>query len=64
VPNTTPPTLLSLRAVVIFMAALLIGGAAGLLTYLAQHNEAQAALAAGAAFASSIGLLNGIIARN
>lgn len=63
-PNTTPPTLLSLRAAVIFMAALLIAGAAGLLTYLTQHSQGQAVLVAGAAFVSSIGLLNEIIARN
>ena len=62
-PDPSPPELLSLRAAVIFAVALVVGSVGGLLTYLAQHNVAQAVLAGGAAFGASVGLLNGIVAR-
>ena len=62
--HTNSPALLTLRAALIFTIALLVGGTAGCLTFLTQHDLAQAALAGGGAFAVSIGLLNGIIARN
>lgn len=63
-PHTNPPTLLTPRAALIFTIALLVGGTAGCLAFLAQPELAHAALAGGGSFAVSIGLLNGIIARS
>ncbi|TDD67131.1 hypothetical protein E1293_38375 [Actinomadura darangshiensis] len=63
-PDLNPPALLTLRAALIFTIALLAGATAGCLTFLAQHDLAQAALAGCGALAVSIGLLNRIIARS
>ncbi|TMQ92206.1 hypothetical protein ETD83_27665 [Actinomadura soli] len=63
-PDTNSPALLTPRAALIFTIALLAGATAGCLTFLAQHDLAQAALVAGGALVVAIGLLNRIIARS
>jgi hypothetical protein len=55
--------LLSLRAAVILTLALILGIAAGLLTYTAHRNLADATLFGGGAMATAVVVLNGLIAR-
>jgi hypothetical protein len=59
-PKTT--ALLSLRTTVILLGALLIGAAAGGLTYLTCRHLAQAILAAGAGFGASALWLHKLVA--
>jgi hypothetical protein len=54
--------LLTQRAALILTAALLIGAAAGILTYLAGTCPAGAVLTGGTAFGAAIALLNTLIA--
>jgi hypothetical protein len=65
----TPPashdggaTLLSQRAALILIAALVIGTGSGVLTYLAGARPAEAVLAGGGACAAAIVALNTLIA--
>jgi hypothetical protein len=53
-----PRTLLDLRAAFIFLAALLVSGTTGVLTYLISASLPEACLAAGPACAAVITLLN------
>jgi hypothetical protein len=59
-PDRTEP-LLTLRAAVILMAAMIASGVTGILTYLASASLPEAYLAAGPACAAVITLLNAII---
>jgi hypothetical protein len=56
-----PEPLLTLRAAVILMAAMIASGTTGILTYLASASLPEACLAAGPACAAVITLLNAII---
>jgi hypothetical protein len=56
-----PEPLLTLRAAVILMAALLVSGMTGILTYFASASLPEAYLAAGPACVAVITLLNAII---
>jgi hypothetical protein len=58
-----PWPMLTLRAAVILMAALLTATASGLLTFLATASLPEAFLAAGPPSAAAIALLNAIIAQ-
>jgi hypothetical protein len=60
-PINGPEPLLTLRAAVILMAALVASGVTGVLTYLASASLPEAYLAAGSACVSVITLLNAII---
>jgi hypothetical protein len=60
-PVSRPEPLLTLRATVILMAALIVSGVTGILTYLASASLPVACLAAGPACAAAITLLNAII---
>ena len=53
--------LLTLRAAVILLSALIAGAVAGVLAYLATHNPAAAVLAGGSAFVGAIKLLDTLI---
>lgn len=55
------PTLLTLRAAVIFTAALVIGPGVGVLTWFASHNPAAAVLAGATAWGATVTFLNTII---
>ena len=55
------PPLITQRAALILLAALLIGVAAGLLSHLAGSNPASAVLSGGAACAGAIALLDALI---
>ena len=54
-------SLLTLRAGFILSAGVMVGVAAGILTYLAARRAADSVLAGGAAFAGSVTLLNSLI---
>ena len=56
-----PEPLLTLRAAVILMAALVASGVTGILTYLASASLPEAYIAAGSACVAVITLLNAII---
>ena len=62
-PADEPTPLLTVRATVILLLALLIGITAGLLTYLAQHSVPEAILTGGGATGAATALLNTIIGR-
>jgi hypothetical protein len=53
--------LLTLRAALILIAALVIGAAAGILAYLAGARPAEAVLTGGGAFGATVALLNTLI---
>lgn len=53
--------LLSTRAALIIVAALVLGAAAGILAYLAGARPAQAVLTGGGAFGAAVALLNSLI---
>ena len=59
-PDSQKP-LLTLRAAVIFALGLVVGVVTGLLTYLASHDLAEAALAGIPACAGAITFLNAVI---
>lgn len=59
--SPTEPTLLTVRATVIILVAVLIGAGAGGLTYLSSRDPAAAVLAGGAAFGASLIALNKVI---
>lgn len=63
-PRSTPkpPALLTPRAALVLLLAVLTGVAAGVLTYLARHSIPEALLTAGAAAGAGIGLYNHLIA--
>lgn len=56
-----PGSLLTLRAALILVAALLTGAAAGVLAFLAGARPAEAVLTGGGAFGAAIALLNTLI---
>jgi hypothetical protein len=60
-PSADP--LLTVRAAVVLLLALLAGAAAAVLTYLEYHSVPGAGLAGGAAGGSAILLFNSVIAR-
>jgi len=60
-PSAGRPPLLTQRAAIIFIAALAIGIAAGILAYLAGARPAAAVLTGGGAFAAAITLLETLI---
>ncbi|WP_155766038.1 hypothetical protein [Mycobacterium colombiense] len=62
-PRPDKDPLLPLRSVVVLLFAMLIGSAAGGLTYLSSgHNMAVAIIAAGTAFAGAVIWLDTVIA--
>lgn len=63
-PDTSHSALLSLRAAMILTLGLIIGTAAGLLTYAAHRSLAEAVLAGGGAAGSSVVVLHGLIDRS
>jgi hypothetical protein len=67
-PDRGPSTddrdpLLTLRAAFILMAALVVAGVVGALTYLTSGSAPGAVLAAGSATGAAIPLLHGIVGR-
>jgi len=65
-PNATKPNdketgLLPLRSVVVFMAAIMIAGAATGLSYLSERDLAKGLLAGGAGFAAALSAVNALI---
>jgi hypothetical protein len=60
--SVAAPPLLTQRAALILVAALVIGVFAGMLAYLAGTKPADAVLTGGAAWAAAITLLNALIA--
>lgn len=50
--------MLTLRAAVIFMSALVISTSTGILTWLASHQPATAVIAGGGTFAAAVTFLN------
>ncbi|MCC5581867.1 hypothetical protein IMZ11_40330 [Microtetraspora sp. AC03309] len=60
-PVQSTSTLLSVRSALILGLSLIFGAAAAVLTYFAVGSAAGAILAAGAATAGAIGLLNQIV---
>ena len=62
-PANEPMPLLTVRAAVILLLALLVGITAGLLTYLADSSVPGAVLAGGGATGAAIALFNTIIGR-
>lgn len=63
VPLDGSGPLLTLRAALILLAALVIGAAAGVLAYLAGTRPAEAVLTGGGTFGAVVALLNTIIGR-
>ena len=62
-PESEPTPLLTVRATVILLLAVLVGITAGVLTYLAQRSVPGAVLAGGGATGAAIALFNTIIGR-
>ncbi|MCV7286076.1 hypothetical protein H7J87_12110 [Mycolicibacterium wolinskyi] len=60
-PSPKNAPLLSLRATVVLFCAVIIGATAGLLTYVASKQLAQAALAGGAAFCAAVAGLHAVV---
>lgn len=60
VPPKDDP-LISVRAALVVLLALLVGAAAGALTFLSGHDVAVAILAGGAAVGGALKLFNGLI---
>jgi hypothetical protein len=61
--NTPPSPLLTVRATVIFLLALLVGTVAAVLAYLAYHSTPGAILTGGGATGGAILLFNTVIGR-
>ena len=64
-PNSAPTAepLLTLRAAVVLLTALVIGLVAGVLGYIAQHDVATAFLIGGGASGGALLMFHGIIGR-
>ncbi|WP_345475899.1 hypothetical protein [Actinoallomurus oryzae] len=60
--TSNPPALLTLRAALVLLLAVLTGAVAGTLTYFARRSIPEALLAGGAATGGAIGLFNRLIA--
>ena len=64
--GTEPPhePLLSVRAAVVFLLAILSGLGAGVLAHIAEHNVAESILTGSAATATALLVFNQLIARD
>jgi hypothetical protein len=63
-PNQGPEPLISFRAAVLLFFASAVGGATGVLTYLAGDSLPAAALAAGAAFGASAAAFHNLVGKS
>jgi hypothetical protein len=63
VPKPTPEPLLTVRAALILLLALIAGAAAGALTYLGHRSVPAAVLVAGSASGGALMLFNSLIGR-
>jgi len=62
-PQSPPDPLLTVRAAVILLMALIVGGFAGALAYLAHRSFPDAVLAGGSAMGGATLLFNSVIGR-